>query len=79
MGETNGQFEAKSIILTQELIKIIDAIPIEATQSGLGEGNDDQPKRDIQADQHVNKDSRLNFKFTYGYSVHTRVDENSFF
>jgi hypothetical protein len=36
--------------LTEGLINIIDATPIEATLSGLGKGKDGQPKHYNQAD-----------------------------
>ena len=42
LGEINGQLEAKSIILTQGRINIIDATPVEAAQSGSGKGKDGQ-------------------------------------
>ena len=53
--EINHQLDAKSIILTEGRINIIDATPVEATQSGLGKGKDGQPKRDRQAGWHVRK------------------------
>ena len=52
--------------------------PVEAAQSGSGKGKDGQPKRDKDAGWHVKKDSRGNLKSTYGYSVHTGVDEDGF-
>ena len=42
LGEINHQLEAKSIILTQGRINIIDATPVEAAQSGSGKGKDGQ-------------------------------------
>ncbi len=78
LGEISRQLEAKNIILTEGRINIIDATPIEAAQSGSGKGKDGQPKRDKQAGWHVKKDSRGNLKSTYGYSVHTGVDEDGF-
>ena len=78
MGEINRQLDAKNIILTERRINIIDATPIGAAQSGSGKGKDGQPKRDKQAGWHVRKDSRGNLKSTYGYSVHTDVDEGGF-
>ena len=78
LGEINRQLEAKNIILTEGRINIIDATPIEASQSGSGKGKDGQPKRDKQAGWHVKKDSRGNLKSTYGYSIHTGVDEDGF-
>lgn len=78
LGEINRQLEAKSIILTEGRINIIDATPIEAAQSGSGKGKNGQPKRDKQAGWHVKKDSRGNLKSTYGCSVHTSVDEDGF-
>ena len=78
LGEVNRQLEAKNIILTEGRINIIDATPIEAAQSGPGKGKDGQAKRDKEAGWHVKKDSRGNLKSTYGYSVHTGVDEDGF-
>ena len=78
LGEINRQLEAKNIILTEGRINIIDATPIEASQSGSGKGKDGQPKRDKRAGWHVKKDSRGNLKSTYGYSIHTGVDEDGF-
>ena len=78
MGETNRQLDAKNIILTEGRINIIDATSVEAAQSGLGKGKDGQPKRDRQAGWHVKEDSRGTLKSTYGYSVHTVVDEDGF-
>jgi len=78
LGEINHQLEAKSIILTQGRINIIDATPVEAAQSGSGKGKDGQPKRDRQAGWHVKKDSRDTLKSTYGYLVQTGVDEDGF-
>ena len=78
LGEVNRQLEAKHIIMTEGRINIIDATPIEAAQSGPGKGMDDQPKRDPEAGWHVKADSRGNMKSTYGYSIHTGVDEDGF-
>lgn len=78
LGEINGQLATKNIILTEGRINIIDATPIEAAQSGSGKGSDGKPKRDPDAGWHVKKDSRGNLKSTYGYSVHTGVDEDGF-
>lgn len=78
LGEINHQLDAKSIILTERRINIIDATPVEAAQSRSGKGKDGQPKRDRQAGWHVKEDSRDTLKSTYGYSVHTGVDEDGF-
>lgn len=78
LGEVNRQLEAKHIIMTEGRINIIDATPVEAAQSGPGKGADGQPKRDAQAGWHVKADSRGNMKSTYGFSVHTGVDEDGF-
>ena len=78
LGEINRQLDAKNVILTQGRINIIDTTPVEAAQSGSGKGKGGQPKRDRQAGWHVKKDSRGNLKSTYGYSVHTGVDEDGF-
>ena len=76
LGEINRQLEAKNSILTEGRINIIDATPIEAAQSGSGKGKDGEPKRDKDAGWHVKKNSRGVLKSTYGYSVHTGVDED---
>lgn len=78
LAEINRQLEAKNIIMTQGRINIIDATPIEAAQSGPGNGVDGQPKRDSEAGWHVKNDSRGNKKSTFGFSVHTGVDEDGF-
>ena len=78
MEELNRQLSAKNIILTEGRINIIDATPVKAAQSGSGKGKDGEPKRDKQAGWHVKEDSRGAFKSTYGYSVHTGVDEDGF-
>ncbi len=78
LAEINGQLETKNIIMTQGRINIIDATPIEAAQSGPGNGVDGQPKRDPDAGWHVKNDSRGNKKSIYGFSVHTGVDEDGF-
>jgi len=78
LGEINRQLEAKNIIMTEGRINIIDATPIEAAQSGPGKGKDGQVKRDPEAGWHVKKDSRGRVKSTYGFSVHTGVDEDGF-
>lgn len=78
LGEVNRQLEAKHIIMTEGRINIIDATPIEAAQSGPGNGADGQPTRDPEAGWHVKADSRGNTKSTYGYSIHTGVDEDGF-
>ena len=78
LAEINRQLEAKRIIMTQGRINIIDATPIEAAQSGPGNGVDDQPRRDSEVGWHVKSDSRGRKKSIYGYSVHTGVDEDGF-
>jgi IS5 family transposase len=78
LGEINRQLEAKNIIMTEGRINIIDATPVEAAQSGSGKGKDGQAKRDPEAGWHVKKDSRGRAKSTYGFSVHTGVDEDGF-
>jgi IS5 family transposase len=78
LGEINRQLETKNIILTEGRINIIDATPIKAVQSGSGKDNNDKPKRDLDGGWHVKKDSRGTLKSTYGYSVHTGVDEDGF-
>jgi IS5 family transposase len=78
LAEVNAQLESKNIIMTKGRINIIDATPVEAAQSGPGNGVDGQPKRDPEAGWHVKNDSRGNKKSTYGFSVHTGVDEDGF-
>jgi IS5 family transposase len=78
LGEVNRQLEEKHIIMTKGRINIIDATPVEAAQSGSGNDKDGKPKRDPEAGWHVKKDSRGRNKSTYGYSVHTGVDEDGF-
>jgi IS5 family transposase len=78
LGEVNRQLEAKHIIMTEGRINIIDATPVEAAQSGPGKGADKKPKRDPEAGWHVKADSRGTLKSTYGYSIHTGVDEDGF-
>jgi IS5 family transposase len=78
LGEVNRQLEAKRIIMTEGRINIIDATPVEAAQSSPGKGADGQPKRDKDAGWHVKADSRGDMTSTYGYSIHTGVDEDGF-
>lgn len=82
LGEVNLQLEQKHIIMTEGRINIIDATPIEAAQSGSRKsktkGKDSKPTRDPDAGWHVKNDSRGRQKSTYGYSVHTGVDEDGF-
>ena len=78
LAEINGQLEAQNIIMSQGRINIIDATPVEAARSGPGNGTNGQPKRDSEAGWHVKNDSRGRKKSTYGFSVHTEVDEDGF-
>jgi len=78
LGEINRQLEVKNIIMSEGRINIIDATPIEAAQSGPGNGKNGQPKKDPEAGWHVKQDSRGRKKSTYGFSVHTAVDEDGF-
>ena len=78
LGEVNRQLEAKHIIMTEGRINIIDATPVEAAQSGYGKDANDEPTRDKDAGWHVKADNRGNMKSTYGYSIHTGVDEDGF-
>ena len=78
LGEINHQLETKNIIMTEGRINIVDATPIEAAQSGSGKDKDGQATRDREAGWHVKKDSRGKAKSTYGFSVHTGVDEDGF-
>lgn len=78
LGEINRQLEAKNIIMTEGRINIIDATPVEAAQSGSGKGKDGNPTKDPEAGWHIKNDSRGRPKSTYGFSVHTGVDEDGF-
>jgi len=78
LGEINLQLEEKNIIMTEGRINIIDATPVEASQSGSGKGKDGTPKKDSEAGWHVKKNSRGKQTSTYGFSVHTGVDEDGF-
>jgi IS5 family transposase len=78
LAEINAQLEFQNIIMTEGRINIIDATPIEAARSGSGNGKNGKPKKDPDAGWHVKKDSRGRQKSTYGYSVHTGVDEDGF-
>jgi len=78
LAEVNEQLEQQRIIMTEGRINIIDATPIEAAQSSPGKGKDGNPTKDPEAGWHVKNDSRGRQKATYGYSVHTGVDEDGF-
>lgn len=78
LGEVNRQLEDKHIIIREGRINIIDATPIEASQSGNSTGKDGNSTRDSEAGWHVKQDSRGRQKSTYGFSVHTGVDEDGF-
>lgn len=78
LDEINRQFEVQNIIMAEGRISIIDATPIEAAQSGPGKSKNGESKKDPEAGWHVKKDSRGRQKSTYGYSVHTGVDEDGF-
>ena len=78
LSEINRQFEVKHIIMTEGRINIIDATPIEAAQCGPGKDAKGKPTKDPEAGWHVKQDSRGRKKSTYGYSVHTGVDEDGF-
>lgn len=78
LAEVNAQLEVQNIIMTQGRINIIDATPVEAARSGSGNGSNGQPKKDPEAGWHVKNDRRGRRKSTYGFSVHTAVDEDGF-
>ena len=78
MGEVHHQLEIKNIIMTQGRINIVNATPIEAAQSGCGNGKDGESKRDADAGWHVKANSKGVKMSTYGYSVHVGVDEDGF-
>jgi IS5 family transposase len=64
--------------MTQGRINIIDATPVEAAQSGPGNGVDGESKRDPEASWHVKKNSRRIKMSSYRFSIHTGVDEDGF-
>ncbi|MDP0561204.1 MAG: transposase [Candidatus Endonucleobacter sp. (ex Gigantidas childressi)] len=64
--------------MSEGRINIIDATPIEAARSGSGHDKSGKPKKDPEAGWYVKNDSRGNKKSTYGFSVHTCVDEDGF-
>lgn len=78
LAEVNNQLEERRIIMTEGRINIIDATPVEAAQSGSGNGSGGNPSKDPEAGWHVKNDSRGHQKSIYGYSVHTGVDEDGF-
>ncbi len=78
LGEVSRQLQDKHIIMTEGRVNIVDATPVEAAQSGPGQGVDGIPSKDGEAGWHVKQDSRGKLKSTYGYSVHTGVDEDGF-
>jgi IS5 family transposase len=78
LDEINRQLMQKNIIMAEGRINIIDATPIEAAQSGPGKGKDGCAKKDPEAGWHVKQDSRGRKRSTYGYSIHTGVDEDGF-
>lgn len=78
LGEVNAQLESKNIIMAEGRINIIDATPVEAHQSRSGKKKDGTAKQDPDGGWYVKRDSRGNMKATYGYSVHSGVDEDGF-
>jgi len=78
LGEINRQLEGQNIIMSEGRINIIDATPVEAVQSGSGKNKEGETTRDADAGWHVKNDSKGQRKSTYGYSVHTGVDEDGF-
>lgn len=62
--------------MSEGRINIIDATPIEAARSGNNKDKNDQPVKDPEAGWHVKKNSRGKQTSTYGFSVHTAVDED---
>ena len=62
--------------MTEGRINIIDATPVEAAQSGSGKGKEGKPTQNTEAGWYVKKNSRGRAKSTYGFSVHTGVDED---
>ncbi len=78
LGEINRQLEAQNIIMREGRINIIDATPVEAAQSGPGKTKGGESKQDKDAGWHVKNDAKGHLKSTYGYSIHTGVDEDGF-
>lgn len=78
LGEINRQLEVQNIIMSEGRINIIDATPVEAAQSGSGKNKGGERKQDTDAGWHVKNDSQGRQKSTYGYSIHTGVDEDGF-
>ena len=78
LGEVNRQLEERGVVMAQGRVNIIDATPVEAARSGRGKGKDGKRVRDAEAGLHVKRDSRGRVKSTWGYSVHTGVDEDGF-
>ncbi|MBL4743535.1 MAG: transposase [Cycloclasticus sp.] len=73
--------------MTEGRIKIIDkvngsasegALGYAAPPSGSGNGVDGKSKCDLEAGRHVKNDSCGRKKSTYGFSIHTGVDEDGF-
>ncbi len=78
VSEINRQLEAQNIIMSEGRINIIDATPIEASQPGTGKTKGGEDKQDKDAGWHVKNDAKGQRKSTYGYSIHTGVDEDGF-
>lgn len=78
LGEVNRQLETSNIIITEGRVNIIDATAVEAAQSGSGKDKQGEPTMDAEAGWHVKADSRGRNKATFGFSVHSGVDEDGF-
>lgn len=78
LGEVNRQLEEQRIIMTEGRINIIDATPVEAAQIRHNKQDPEKETKDPEAGWHVKENSRGKKTSTYGYSVHTGVDEDGF-
>jgi len=76
--EINRQLMSQNIIMQTGHVSIIDASVIEAHQSGSGKGVAGNEKRDPEAGWNVKKNARGKKTSTYGYKLHTNVDEDGF-
>ncbi|MDP0562735.1 MAG: transposase [Candidatus Endonucleobacter sp. (ex Gigantidas childressi)] len=64
--------------LNHPILRSLDSAPIEAARSGSGHDKSGKLTKGPEAGWHVKNDSRGNKKSTYGFSVHTCVDEDGF-
>ena len=78
LGEVNHQLEKQHIIIKEGRINIVDATPVQAVQSSNRKDKTGKPSKDPEAGWHVKNNSQGRRTSTYGYSVHTAVDEDGF-